>query len=151
MFGRSYWQIAFLVLLVLLPFACFAVSFRVQDEQWQYDHPGRGHYYLVTAAMVLFVSIGMLFHILRENARLIFGILEIIFSAMFFYSAITNSENILRALTSNNFSFTSALVAVLALLAAAFYVFLRGFGDIGRGALGRPRLEKAWCWFSLKV
>lgn len=151
MFGRSYGQIAFLALLVLLPFACFALSFRIQDEQWQYDHPGRGHYYLVFAAAVLFVSIGMLFHILRENARLIFGMLEIIFSVIFFRSAITNADNILRALASNNFSFASDLVVILALLAAAVYVFLSGFGNVGRGVLGNPRLEKAWRWFSLKV
>lgn len=147
MVGRSYWQIAFPALLVLLSFACFAVSFRVQDEQWRYDHPGQGHYYQVAAAMVLFVCVGMLLHFLRESARIIFGLLEIIFSAIFFYSSITNTDNILRALTSNHFTFASALVAVLALLAAAFYVFLCGLDNIGRGALGSPRLEKVRRWF----
>lgn len=151
MFGRSYWQLAFLALLALLPFACFALSFRVQDEQWQYDHPGRGHYYLVAAAMAVFVSVGMLLHILRENARLTFGILEIVLSAIFFRSALTNSDNIVRALMSDDVSFASAVVVVLALLAAAFYAFLSGFADIGRGVLGSPRLEKAWRWLSLKV
>jgi hypothetical protein len=151
MFGRSYWQIAYLSLLIILPFACFAVALTVLDEQWGFDHPGSTRSYLVIAAIVQFLSIGLLLHIFRENWRLVFGALEVILSAVFFRTAMVNSENILRVMTANGLPFTAALITVLALLTAALYVFLGGLDNIGRGVTGHPRLEKAWRWLSLRA
>ena len=150
MFGRSYWQIAFLVLLVLVPIVSMAISFGVQDEQWLYDNPGRSHHYLIIVTVTFFTSIGLLFYILRENARIVFGVLEVMFSVIFFRSALTVTDNILRTFLQGGVGLVSAIAFILGLCAAAIYIFLNGLDNIGRGLSGHPRLMKAWRWLTFR-
>jgi len=100
---------------------------------------------VLLGALFSFFTLCIFAYWMREHRRWLYGVMEIFFALVLL--VVTVYQSMRGSAAPPGWSFP--LVSDLAKYAAAIYVMVRGFDNIGQGVKGDPVWGRRWRWFSL--
>ncbi|MVO95111.1 hypothetical protein [Rhizobium leguminosarum] len=148
--GRTLGQKALIVGVTLFPTLLFYVPGWL-SEGFIAEHEEIALSLILLILGVYAASLGIVLYWLRENARLLYGLVEVAFALVFIEVIMANF--ILghdQATIKDGFERLVMTAGGTAQLAGGLYVFVRGLDNIGQGLKPFPRADRVWQYLSMK-
>jgi hypothetical protein len=88
--------------------------------------------------------IGIFLYMMRQEARLLYGCIEVIFASGALAAAVINAIQVLESAGRADMPAGQAKFVAIFIIAAAIYILVRGLDNIGEGLRKHPGPNKRW-------
>ncbi|ACI54420.1 hypothetical protein Rleg2_1126 [Rhizobium leguminosarum bv. trifolii WSM2304] len=151
--GRTIGQKALIYGVILFPALLLVVpSWLTSEERVAYftEHQSLLIWLMIAVIAIYTGSLGIVLYWIRENARLLYGLLEIVFAMVLIEFTVVNL--LLSGhgpKIEDGFQMLFRTAGASAQFFGGLYVLVRGLDNVGQGLRG-TRFEKTWDYLSLK-